>query len=99
MEICNAGIYPLQGPKSGHEIPKKDHNWRKLASVKIPAAGLAFLSNPPNAIYMLVVERIRELCLRVTEAEGQEFEIALLELANALELYDLTQNKDGKQVS
>lgn len=48
---------------------------------------------------MLVVERIRELCLRVTEAEGQEFEIALLELANALELYDLTQNKDGKQVS
>ena len=44
---------------------------------------------------MPTAQRIRELCLQVTEAHGPEFETALLELANALELYDQAQDWNG----
>jgi len=40
-------------------------------------------------------ERIRELCIRATESQGPEFEAVLLELANALELYDQAQDRNG----
>jgi hypothetical protein len=46
---------------------------------------------------MPTVEEIRELCRRVAEAKDQEFEAALLELANALDQYALSQKTNGKK--
>jgi hypothetical protein len=39
-------------------------------------------------------ERIRELCARVVKTRGAEFETAIVELANALELWQNNQNKE-----
>jgi len=45
---------------------------------------------------MPTFEQIRELCLRVTEAkESEEFQAALLLLANALELFSASKDKNG----
>ena len=44
-------------------------------------------------------ERIRELCIRATESQGPEFEAVLLELANALELYDQAKEEDGDKTA
>lgn len=46
------------------------------------------LENLRPVIYSPAMEqRIRELCVRVRDAEGADFSIALLELANALDLF------------
>jgi len=49
---------------------------------------------------MPTAERIRALCLQATEADGPDFEIVLLELANALELYDQAhEEKNGNKAA
>ena len=41
-------------------------------------------------------ERIRELCTRVVKTEGKEFQFALAELADAIELWNGVKNDDGR---
>jgi len=63
-----------------------------LAHLGVDHSSMHFL---PLWSLMPTAQRIRELCLQVTEAHGPEFETALLELANALELYDQAQDWNG----
>ncbi len=46
---------------------------------------------------MATIKQIRELCAKVAESEGAEFEAAILELAQALELYAQDQQKSGNK--
>lgn len=41
-----------------------------------------------------MIERIRELCVRVINARGAAFDAATKELADALELWQTNQEKD-----
>jgi hypothetical protein len=67
--------------------------WRILALTGVPAIFLPLRSLMPTA------KRIRELCLQATETEGPEFETVLLELANALELYDQAEKENGNKAA
>ena len=40
-------------------------------------------------------ERIRELCDRVIAAEGEKFELIVLELNNAIDIYTQTREVNG----
>jgi hypothetical protein len=41
-------------------------------------------------------ERIRDLCARVVRAEGVDFEISILELANAMALLESAREDEGR---
>ena len=41
-----------------------------------------------------IYERIRELCARTVKAEGVEFQIVVLELANAIDLWQVAKDKN-----
>lgn len=43
---------------------------------------------------MMIDERIRELCVRVVNARGADFDAATRELADVLELWQDNQDKD-----
>jgi hypothetical protein len=42
-------------------------------------------------------ERIRQLCARVVRTDGAEFEIALMELANAITLWQSTNDDEDNE--